>query len=556
MESIVSRLLPVFVFCSLMLMSCGGTQKRYDRILADAETCMAAGMVDSALNLLEGIDIVDLRHDSLRAKYVYMQALAHLRLDRSMVGDSLVGMAHEYYRGKDLDRDIRSGMLAALYKFWAGDMAAATAMLDSLSYLENIPDSLLVEPLRIRVLLGALQFEGIDNTAPAKRLLEVETDSLCQAEAKYMLCQSYEYSEQFDTALVLLDELIDFARSNNFGDKWFLFELERAQLLSEAGRPEESNRAVDEIFRKAPEPDNGAADILHLTMAINLFNSGDTAEALCELAAADSIAQSAPYDDYLYYRNFSDLMHSIADYHESGRLTVQKTAQNINRRQGYLNRMKASQWETERSALKNEKRSLMLKEENKRKTIVILVVVIVSIIVTVTLAWVIWSRRRRQLESDERAEALQRMVDEMKASPADAAENNETLRRAMLQQLGIVKMVAETPTEQNREMLRRISSIDAEIGDGLVNWQNLYGVIDNLYSGFYTKLRERYGSELSEKEMQIIVLMMAGFSTKEIGVITSQTTATIYVRKSSIRRKLHIVEKEDIVAFLRRDMGC
>ncbi|WP_370276439.1 helix-turn-helix transcriptional regulator [uncultured Duncaniella sp.] len=66
-------------------------------------------------------------------------------------------------------------------------------------------------------------------------------------------------------------------------------------------------------------------------------------------------------------------------------------------------------------------------------------------------------------------------------------------------------------------------------------------------------LHERYGNLLTEKEEQIIVLMIAGFSTKEISVITSQTTATIYVRKSSVRKKLGVPEKEDIVAFLRHE---
>ena len=60
-----------------------------------------------------------------------------------------------------------------------------------------------------------------------------------------------------------------------------------------------------------------------------------------------------------------------------------------------------------------------------------------------------------------------------------------------------------------------------------------------------------YGISLTDKEEQIVVLMMAGFSTKEISVITSQTTSTIYVRKSSVRKKLGVPEKEDIVAFLR-----
>ena len=108
-------------------------------------------------------------------------------------------------------------------------------------------------------------------------------------------------------------------------------------------------------------------------------------------------------------------------------------------------------------------------------------------------------------------------------------------------------------TEQNREMLRKISSIDNDTNGALVNWQSVYEIIDNLYAGFYSRLHGRHGNILTDKEEQIIVLMMAGFSTKEISVITMQTTATIYVRKSSIRKKLGVPVKEDIVAFLRQE---
>ena len=84
-----------------------------------------------------------------------------------------------------------------------------------------------------------------------------------------------------------------------------------------------------------------------------------------------------------------------------------------------------------------------------------------------------------------------------------------------------------------------------------MNWHNVYELIDNLYSGFYSKLKSEFADSLSDKETQIIVLMIAGFSTKEISVITSQTASTIYVRKSSVRKKIGVPEKEDIVAFLR-----
>ena len=220
-----------------------------------------------------------------------------------------------------------------------------------------------------------------------------------------------------------------------------------------------------------------------------------------------------------------------------------------------------------------------LKAESDHKTVIILVISLVALIVSAGAIWIIRTRRHRERENEERIEALQKMVNEYKAMTEQAQDpkmeseeikdsetgTNETttveikdssaLRSAMLRQLGIIRMVAETPTEQNREMLRRISSIEGNIGRELVDWGNVFEIIDNLYSGFYSKLHERHGDELSLKEEQIIVLMVADFSTKEISVITGQTTSTIYVRKSSIRKKLGVPEKEDIVRFLQEDAG-
>lgn len=221
-----------------------------------------------------------------------------------------------------------------------------------------------------------------------------------------------------------------------------------------------------------------------------------------------------------------------------------------NRQKDILFRTQSIQQESEQSALIIENKRLSLKAKNERQSAVIIIIILVGLIISGLSIWYALNRRRRAIEVEERAEALQKMVDEIK-EPVTASSSQESLRRAMLQQLGIIKMVAETPTEQNREMLRKISSIGYDIQGALVNWENVYEIIDNLHSEFYTRLHKRFGDTLTAKEEQIIVLMMAGFSTKEINVITAQTTSTIYVRKSLIRKKLGIPEKEDIIAFLR-----
>ena len=512
---------------------------------------------DSAMAMLDAIDPSEMKIDSLRAKYYYLQAYGHMRQNRSMIADSLIAFAHDYYRGKDVVRDMRSGTARAWYKFWVGDCPGAINMLDSLVALGGVPDSLIVPTLRIRVLLGASEYQGDVLIPFARRLLSMEVDTLRKIEATYMLLSAYEYAGKLDSALMLTDELIDYARVNNWGDKQFLFELERAQILGEMGRTAESDEAVEGIFRKS-SPDNGAADYLHIQLAMNALNSGNVDRAAKELAIADSFAVKLRNDDDTYYRSYSNLLGAMIDFRQNGKLRLVHVNGLNNRQRERYNRARASQWESERSALQQQGRALALKAESEHKTVIILMVALVAVLILAGAVWIIRHRRQRERENEERAEALQKMVDELKSAPSPQPTTEPApaaLRRAMLQQLGIIKMVAETPTEQNRDMLRKISSIESDTGGELVNWNNVFELINTLYSGFYAKLHSTYGETLIPKEEQIIVLMMAGFSTKEISVITGQTTSTIYVRKSSIRKKLGVPGKEDIVAFLRERFG-
>ncbi len=548
------RILMIIIIASALIASCSRPMSRSNKDLDKAEKIMDVN-ADSALTMLDAIELSDLDIDSVRAKYIYLKAYGHIKRNRSMIADSLISFAHNYYRGKDIVRDIRSGISWAWYKFWVGDTYGAMAMLDSIGTLRNVPDSLMIQALRVRALLGASEYQGQQLIPVARRILDMETDSMRKIEAKYLLLSGYEYAGEIDSALYLTDQLIDYARSHKWGDKHFQFELERAQLLTEAGRNAESNRVLDDIFRKAG-PENGAADYLHFQYAINALNTGDINRAARHLAMADSLALKLRKDDDSYFRSYSNLLNAIIDFKQTGKIKLTHISGLNNRQRERYNRMEASQWESERGALQQESRAQAHKAESRQKTVIILINGIIALLIAAGAAWIIIMRRQRERENEERIEALQKMVEEYKSAPAPRAEESpvkvsSALRSAMLKQLGIIRMVAESPTEQNREMLLKISSLNGETNGELVDWNNVFEIIDSLYSGFYSKVHQRFGDLLSLKEEQIIALMVAGFSTKEISVITGQTTASIYVRKTSIRKKLGAPEKEDIITFLR-----
>lgn len=533
------------------IVSCSKSTSSYNDELNRAEKLMR-GNPDSALSILDAIDPSELKHDSLRAKYHYLKGYGHLSRNRSMIGDSLITFAHKYYQGKDIVKDMRSGLALAWYKFWVGDTPGSIAMLDSLAGLHDVPDSLMAQTLRIRVLLGASEYQGQQIIQLAKRLYQLETDSLRQIEAKYMLMGGYLYAGKVDSALNIETELIDYARRHKRSDWEFQYTVERAQLLSEAGREDESDSLIGEIFRKAG-PENGGADLLHFQYALNALNRGDVSRAVSHIAIADSLADKMRGDDDTHFRSYSNMLHAMVDFKRTGRVKLIQITGLNNRQNERFNRMKASQWESERSALNQQNRALALKAESRQKTVIILVISLVALIILGCSAWIIIARRQRERDNEERIEALQKMVDEYRAIPMQepGTTDSSALRGVMLKQLGIIKMVAEMPTEQNREMLRKISAIDGETNGELVDWGKVFEMIDSLYSGFYSKLHHQYGVLLTSKEEQIIVLMVAGFSTKEISVITGQTTSTVYVRKTSIRKKLGVPEKENIVESLK-----
>ena len=131
-------------------------------------------------------------------------------------------------------------------------------------------------------------------------------------------------------------------------------------------------------------------------------------------------------------------------------------------------------------------------------------------------------------------------------------EDGQFFRKILLQQLGMIRLVAKQPTSQNQELLRRISGITShELPvESLLVWEDLYPIIDRIYDNFYTKMDSCFGDVLIDKEKQLCCLLCADFSTKEISVVTQQGIPTIYQRKTNIRKKLGMGEKEGIVEFI------
>ena len=182
----------------------------------------------------------------------------------------------------------------------------------------------------------------------------------------------------------------------------------------------------------------------------------------------------------------------------------------------------------------------------------LLIIVLLAVVLAAVLVAFYIQRRKKLLEEKEEE------LDTLKHLWADVEktnnENDQFFKKILLQQMGIIRMVATNPTPHNQEFLSQMKRITQEDipTDDLLVWEDLYKVIDSIYGNFYTHVLTRFGNVLNERELQLCCLLKANFSTKEISVVTQQSVRTVYQRKTTIRQKLNMDEKEDIADFLSR----
>ena len=166
-------------------------------------------------------------------------------------------------------------------------------------------------------------------------------------------------------------------------------------------------------------------------------------------------------------------------------------------------------------------------------------------------------RITRLAEAEDRIDTLSRMLAEAQKATSEEEKDQAFIKRILLQQLGVIRLVANTPTAQNQALLRQLAEIgnDEAPAEELIVWSDLYPIINRLFDNFHTRLMQRFGSVLTDKEVQTCCLLCAGFSTKEIAVITRQAIGTVYVRKSSARQKMGAPDGADIVEWVRESMN-
>lgn len=496
---------------------------------------------DSALKILNTISYNDLDDDMTLAKYALLKGWAHGDTGYSFATDTLFQRAADIYLSKG--DTVRWGMLLqveAVRLHSVGDVAAAYDMIDSV--LVVTPDTSRMRDLHVaRLRLAIAEADNEKILTSSDWLVHYWPHD----KARYALIKlgALLCLNRTDEAIALEDSIVnsDFVLTKN-SKSYPGFVRDYVQYLKFLpGRARDALTLFEKTF---PDSCGYSPEDKYILSQLKIA-AGDVDGAKTIL---ETIEYGSMQDKYEFLIGLN-LLNGLVKYLSTGDLPAEELL-SIPRRIEYRQRVESGDRMLALDTVYMLDRQNYQLHLNRQRLWIMILSLTLLLVALGFIAYIMIRRRREKLaEAEERIDTLNSMLDEIMIRAEETDDRRTLLRKTLLQQVGILKTFAEAPTAQNQDALKKISNVgkEGEKIDALVDWEHFYSMIDELYDGFHSKTVSSY-PELTEKEIQIICLLKSGFSTKEIGVLTSQSSATIYVRKTSIRKKLSTPENGDFIA--------
>lgn len=286
---------------------------------------------------------------------------------------------------------------------------------------------------------------------------------------------------------------------------------------------------------------------------VQLYDGLAHAESALSRGQLDSVAMyisSLPSDTrfwqpsirLLHYRLMGQYYFQLGDYKRAGeilkRYIQSQDSLRMSAHNEQINHMIISYV---RAKLENE--ANLLKAQKNKWAAGILVAVIVCLVAF--FSFYLWRKRRdeRIWEVERRVETLQKLCE------LQEGQTNK-IKCILMNKLELSRRLASLSCQElpkNVSFLKMYDEMLGGVHSTVLNWEEFYLVIDTLYADFHNKLLQ-YFPVLSEKEIQTLCLLKGGFRNDEIAFVMDTGIASVYKRRTTIREKLNLEERMDILA--------
>lgn len=542
----------------MIAIGCSQTNRLNDS-LDEAEHLISAKAFFASNNLLDSIGTyIDKMPDSMKARYYYLHALSNKRSQKPLSEDTTLRHSVEYYRstgdsvkrlqceilyGKALiDAHIEEGRIGAIYL--DSIINASLAKKDTVSAIEILTTF-------YSTYQESNSFLADEIIYILHRLHDLKTvlDSRMSNDFTYnqlfgLYYLGSENKQRRDSSIIFFENAL--RACSTPADSSALYDFVLRNYISALIEARQSHKAI-ELCQSLIADSTSHSTIVYLDLAMAHMQSGNADIAGEYLDSLEkNIAWYQLHRDNLGY--VYNAMRLLQEYHTTGHYSMHEFNKLNDYNRGSfkftLERLKQSK----RAQSVNIRRELKLRiDRQKRDNWLILLGVT---LIAVTTGIILYIKRHSRIIA-EKEDQIESLLNTVKKLETDNTDNN-AIKRTMLQQLGILKLVASNPTTANQELLQAIISVaNREVDtESLLDWDDIYRTMDYVYDRFHSKLRDVYGDILNEQEIRLCCLLKSGFSTKEIMLVTQQSLQTVYQRKSSIRKKTGMPEKADIPEFI------
>lgn len=540
--------------CVLVLAACTEVLS-LQRIQIEKAEQMLQQNAEEAIALLRSVKDPEVLPDSLRARFALAMGQAHYNAHWVMNEDSLLLYALDYYGRPDVSdtlRLLRTYKLAAHYFYDSERYKEATEMMAEGNRIAALRGDTAARLDLLRSVAnigeGNDDFEGLIRLQ--KQLIAIEPDSTRQYNNYNSLAVSYYCANQNDSALLALRKATECLYTSTDSLKALYYVMRNyADILSDSGKNREAINLQRHSLQEYKETKHPFESLSYYALSRYFLNMGQMDSARYYMQMGDSVR--SPYiDQDLSLANFWLVQKTLMDYMDSRSFTIRDVAFFSNRLYNNFIRDQRVIAQKGKVQLLLQQQNMNLQLEKQKERTFFVGLVALCILLLLAIVWYLQRRKHLLVEKEEELEALRRLLHETEGD--ESGNNDKFVKKMLLQQLGLIRIVATNPCSDHQELLvqmGRIANKDVAVDDLLV-WSDLYKTIDMVHDGFYTRIYQKYGNILNEKELQLCCLLKSDFSTKEISVVIQQSIRTVYQRKTVIRQKLGMEEKEDIAEFL------
>ncbi len=515
---------------------------------------------DSAMAILREVVRPDQLPEESKALYWFCVADIRANTMQSLSEDSMICWAAQYFRdrwlqdGKYEDYMMKAGMEEAFYWWWNDEKEKAQQVLQrQQQYAAEIAEKkgehiweVILLRISAELAMRDYDYEHVrDYTEALVRLGDEKAIHLDEVARVYNgMAITYFYLGEYDK----MEESFEKAIAHT-SDSAFIVNVVRrnyADLLGEIGQTDRAIHMHEELAAIYREGESWLLVESLYSLSRLWLNKGDKQRADRYMREAEELFEtyratiSSPSAEAGLLAHRQVLNYAL---HGNYQMMPLATYNNQWQENDYIRYRVAEAKERSMSDLREQ--VLRQKLAKQRQTVLLVGLVCVVLGLCLLLVYLYRRRQRLLLEKEEEIETLRNML-----VSADKPADKESVRKLMLLQLGVIKTIAGTPTEANQQLLARLMALNEETANALIDWSSIYQTIDLVYDGFYTRLVQKYGNVLNEKELQLCCLLKADFSTKEINMLTRQSLQTIYQRKTQVRQKLNLAEAEDIITAI------